>query len=91
MKPYPKQKRIVNKRLLARIRSLGYCMLSGHSQCWGGLDAHHIIGKGAGGNDLEDNIALLCRFHHSLMHMKKIDEPTLRFYMAKNKHLHENA
>ena len=87
MKPYPKPSRIVDKKLLTRIRSLGYCMLSGHSQCIGGLDCHHIVGRGAGGNDTEDNIALLCRIHHNLVHMKKIDEPTLRFYMAKNKHM----
>lgn len=44
------------------------CMLSGMGECIGGLDVHHIVGRGAGGDDLEDNLLLVCRWHHTKVH-----------------------
>lgn len=78
MKSYPKPKRIVDKKLIESIRSIGICELIGVGECWGGLDVHHIKSKGSGGDDVEENLALLCRRHHNLMGAKKISLETLR-------------
>jgi hypothetical protein len=69
---HPKPKRIVDKEVIERVRSFGICMMTGRGQCWGHLDVHHVQSVGAGGDDVESNLFLLCRFHHGLIHAKKI-------------------
>jgi len=63
MTPHPKKKRVVNKELLQRIRLLP-CANCGA----GGSDPHHIISRGAGGVDVEENVLPLCRHCHSKIH-----------------------
>lgn len=42
--------------------------LSGYKNCSGGLDPHHITHRGAGGDDIPENVITLCRHHHNLVH-----------------------
>lgn len=63
---YPKKKRVVDEGVIARVRAKGYCMLRG--TCCGGLDVHHIRSRGSGGDDVEDNLILVCRCHHNRIH-----------------------
>lgn len=69
---YPKPKRIVDREAIESVRAFGKCMMLGMGECYGELDVHHIVGRGAGGNDTLDNLVLLCRGHHNLIHAKKI-------------------
>lgn len=75
MHPCPKPKRIVDKGVIARCRVYGICMLGGY--CFGDLDIHHIKSRGSGGGDIEGNIILLCRHHHTLAHAGKISKSIL--------------
>lgn len=88
MPPYPKQKRIVDKELVAKIRAKGYCMMSGKGECWGGLDVHHIRTRGSGGDDVEDNLILLCRNHHNLAGTHFITRAELYAAIRRDKLLH---
>lgn len=41
------------------------CQLREQSNCWGVMDAHHIIPRGAGGTSEDTSpLATLCRLHH---------------------------
>jgi hypothetical protein len=73
--PYPKPKRIVDKNVIAKCRAYGTCMLGG--DCFGDLDPHHIKSRGSGGGDIEGNVILLCRRHHTLAHAGKISKTVL--------------
>jgi hypothetical protein len=50
-------------------------MLGG--DCFGDLDPHHIKSRGSGGGDIEENVILLCRRHHTLAHAGKISKSIL--------------
>jgi predicted restriction endonuclease len=39
-------------------------------------DAHHLQHRADGGDTTMDNLVLLCRRHHVLWHLGKIDLPT---------------
>jgi len=39
--------------------------------CEGILDVHHIVHRSKGGTDALDNLTLLCRRHHNMMHPEK--------------------
>lgn|SRR4030042_632576 len=54
--------RIVSPGLLNEIR-LKRCVI-----CARRAEPHHIVSKGAGGDDSEDNLMPLCRCHHSELH-----------------------
>lgn len=73
-----KPQRIVDPVAVQRVRDRGRCELQGVGECWGGLDIHHIKTRGSGGDDVEENMALLCRHHHDLMGARKISVETLR-------------
>ena len=62
---FPKQKRIVDKKLLEEI-SLRGCVVTGTAPC----DPHHVTTVGAGGHDTEDNVIGLCRRLHQMWHTK---------------------
>ena len=83
MKPYPKPHREVNTKLMDEIRAYGVCMLNGYSECYGGLDLHHIKSRGSGGGDVRGNLILLCRTHHQLAHAGKIKKQILYEYIER--------
>jgi 5-methylcytosine-specific restriction endonuclease McrA len=59
---------VVNKRD-------GRCMYGLlHGGCSEGLDPHHIVTRGAGGDDVPENIITLCRRHHNDAHAGKISK-----------------
>lgn len=63
----PKPHRVEDESAKERCRSYGFCMLQ-DKNCNGGLDVHHIKSRGSGGGDTDDNLILLCRFHHQMAH-----------------------
>ena len=46
--------------------------------CVEGYDVHHITHKGAGGDDIPENLISLCRAHHNMVHNAKITKDELR-------------
>lgn len=66
--PYPKQKRIKNKKLLQEKK--GICQQCGK---WGYTEKHHIKTKGSGGDDTEENLIEVCRTCHRKIHDGKIE------------------
>lgn len=65
--PYPKNKRIVDKKLLKDKK--GKCEICGKA---GQTEKHHIKTKGSGGDDLPQNLIEVCRKCHRLIHDGKI-------------------
>jgi len=61
---YQKKKRIKDEKLLEEFRNKP-CEVCGHH---GPSDPHHIISRGAGGDDTRDNLISLCRSHHTQIH-----------------------
>lgn len=53
------------------LRDEMHCRYLGFSACEGPLDVHHIIHRSKGGTDDLDNLILLCRRHHNMMHPTK--------------------
>jgi len=60
----PKKLRIVDKKHLARTRTLP-CIVK-NSECSGGIVAHHVATVGSGGSDL--NAVPMCIWHHAEIH-----------------------
>ena len=65
--PVPKNKRIVNKKLLKDKK--GKCEICGKK---GQTEKHHKKTKGAGGDDTEENLIEVCRICHTKIHTGKI-------------------
>lgn len=65
--PIPKEKRIVNKKLLKDKKCI--CEICGKK---GQTEKHHIKTKGSGGNDTEDNLIEVCRICHTKIHTGEI-------------------
>lgn len=65
--PVPKNKRIVNKKLLKDKK--GICEIC-HTK--GQTEKHHKKTKGSGGDDTEENLIEVCRKCHRLIHDGKI-------------------
>ena len=65
--PVPKNKRIVNKKLLKDKK--GICEIC-HQKTQ--TEKHHIKTKGSGGDDTEENLIEVCRKCHRLIHDGKI-------------------
>jgi len=65
--PLPKNKRVVNKKLLKDKR--GICEICGRK---GPTEKHHKKTKGSGGNDTEDNLIEVCRICHTKIHNGEI-------------------
>lgn len=82
MPPYPKPaKRIVDKSFYRTvIERDGACLwgLIAQDGCEGGLDAHHIVFRGRGGDDIPENGITLCRKHHTMAHQHKITPEQLQ-------------
>ena len=61
---FPKNSRIKNKKLInAKKHNCEYC---GKKNCW--TNMHHVRSKGAGGDDVEDNLIELCGDCHRKVH-----------------------
>jgi len=71
----PKIKRIVNKPLIKRIHSIGYCE---HCGSRFNLQVHHIKSRGAMGGDTPYNLILLCYVCHNKVHAGNIGRDKLR-------------
>ena len=61
----------------------GCCMIGlgrpgKYGACMGVLDPHHIVNKGAGGDDTKENLVTLCRQHHDLAQNKRISRAELQ-------------
>lgn len=65
--PVPKEKRIVNKKLLKDKK--GVCEICGKK---GQTEKHHIKSKGSGGNDTKENLIEVCRICHTKIHTGEI-------------------
>lgn len=61
-----KPKRIVDKKLLESYREMPCAVCFRY----GDVVAHHITTKGAGGDDVPNNLMPLCAFHHRMVHDK---------------------
>ena len=61
--PLPKNKRIVNKKLLKDKK--GVCEICGKK---GPTEKHHKKTKGSGGNDTKENLIEVCRICHTKIH-----------------------
>lgn len=59
-----KKKRIIDKELIEYIKSQVPCL---HCGCLG-VDAHHVIPRGRGGDDVISNLMPLCRIAHTEWH-----------------------
>ena len=65
--PVPKNKRIVNKKLLKDKK--GMCEICHR---YTQTEKHHIKTKGSGGDDSEDNLIEVCRNCHTKIHTGEI-------------------
>ena len=67
--PIPKNKRIVNKKLLKDKKKI--CEICGKR---GQTEKHHIKTKGSGGDDIKENLIEVCRICHRKIHDGIISE-----------------
>lgn len=65
--PLPKNKRIVNKKLLKDKK--GICEVCGRK---GATEKHHKKSKGSSGDDTEENLIEVCRICHTKIHTGEI-------------------
>lgn len=65
--PVPKNKRIINKKLLKDKK--GKCEICGKSVQ---TEKHHKKTKGSGGDDTEENLIEVCRICHTKIHTGEI-------------------
>ena len=54
-------------RRAVRVRD-SRCQFHGCERRWHWCDLHHLVPRNRGGPTTADNLALVCRFHHSLIH-----------------------
>jgi hypothetical protein len=63
--PFPKSRRIKDPQLLAAFRTFP-CLACGVQPS----EAHHITTRGAGGDDVPQNLMPLCTYHHHEWHLR---------------------
>lgn len=61
-----KPKRIEDPKLIKQVKGQK-CVCCGICP-EGGVDAHHVTSRGAGGDDTVDNLLPVCRIHHAAIH-----------------------
>lgn len=73
--------------ILAARKRDGVCLygLIAQNGCSSGLDVHHILTRGTGGDDVLPNLICLCRRHHQeaqayLIKPRELQETLTRFY-----------
>ena len=76
----PKKKRIKSAKTMQRIRDIGYCEYCGRQDI--ALHAHHVVSRGAGGDDLESNLVCLCAICHTKAHAGNIGRDKLRMIVS---------
>lgn len=84
--PIAKPFRVRDQTALRRaIERDGMCLWGLVSQdgCSAGLDPHHIVTRGAGGNDELTNLITLCRKHHDQAQAYKIPANDLRAVLTR--------
>lgn len=70
---FPKNIRVKNKKLISKKKH--NCEYCGKKNCW--TNKHHIRSKGAGGDDVEDNLIELCGACHAKAHSGAISKEEL--------------
>lgn len=75
--PQPKHKRIIDNLAILRVRAYAnnVCEYSGQ---YGNIEVHHIESRGAGGDDVEENLIALNFKIHQLAQEYKIDPAELK-------------
>jgi 5-methylcytosine-specific restriction endonuclease McrA len=83
-RPKPKPGRIEDKEVLRYVveQRDGRCLWGKfhpgeQGPCSAGLDPHHIVHRGSGGGDTEENLITLCRNHHRRAHSGHITREEL--------------
>lgn len=71
--PVPKNERKKDKKLINKKKH--NCEYCGKKNCW--TNKHHIRSKGAGGDDVEDNLIELCGACHAKAHSGAISKEEL--------------
>ena len=82
----PKVKRIKDAGALEKARQRdGYCLwgLYAKDGCIGQLGVHHIETRGSGGDDVPENLIVLCQKHHNQAHARTITVDQLRALLKK--------
>lgn len=67
--PFPKAPRIKDPDLLSTFRTFPCLACHPGSQSYP-TEAHHITTRGAGGDDLPENLMPLCTYHHGEWHSR---------------------
>jgi len=75
--PQPKNKRIVDRLAVLRVRvyAKNICEYSGK---YGDIEVHHIVSRGAGGDDVEENLIALNYEVHNLAQEYQIEPARLK-------------
>lgn len=60
----------LRRAVIARDR---HCVAPGCNRSAGWCDLHHVISWADGGETVLDNLCLLCRYHHTLVHLELLD------------------
>lgn len=71
-----KNERISNPKLIKAMKDIGWCEYCGKKN--GQLETHHIKSKSSGGNDVKDNLIVLCFECHRIVHDGNISRDELR-------------
>ena len=80
VQPIPKHQRVKDKNCIDKIRSIGYCEYCGNRFS---LQVHNIRSRGAGGDDVEDNLICLCWKCHREAHDGNIGRDKLKQIMGR--------
>ena len=84
---FPKTPRTEDKNAINKVRGLGYCEYCGSHF---NLQVHHIKSRKSGGNDIDDNLILLCYVCHTSCHMGNISKDRLKEIVSKRMGLYES-
>lgn len=76
---FPKQVRKRDRKLLAEIRKRP-CLICFRRP----TEAHHVVTRGAGGDDSEENCIALCKSHHREIHRIGVESFTERYQALRN-------
>ena len=84
-RPCPKPGRLVDDRFYERVKARdGICIPGFFLQdglCCLGLDAHHLVKRGAGGPDEITNGISACRIHHQMLEARQISVQQARAWL----------
>jgi len=86
--PQPKKKRVEDLQAILQARKRdNYKCLYGQEKSdpciKTTIHVHHIKNRGSGGDDLPENLIILCPRHHNLAHTGEIKADELRAILAK--------